>query len=75
MNKYAFAKKVFREALRAEYPLHRQGAFDFPSEEEWLEQEWKLFVKNNPKLVGLKWDPKNRDWVHNYRGGMVRVIL
>ena len=75
MNIYAHSEKVFKAAMESEYHSYRRGAFDFPTEEEWLEDMWKTFVANNPELVGLKWDEENKDWVHQYPAGMVRVIL
>lgn len=74
-NIYDHSEKVFKEAMRSQYEMHRRGVFNYPSIEEWLAQEWRRFCLNNPDLVGLTYDEENKDWVHKYEGGLIRVIL
>ena len=38
--------KMLAEVYRMHYSMHRRGAFDFPSEEEWVKGEVDLFFKN-----------------------------
>lgn len=75
INLYTYSQEIFRKVMSDEYENHRRGLFDFPSKEKWLDDQWNLFCLNNPKLVGLTYDKKNEDWVHEYVGGSVRKIL
>lgn len=75
INLYEHSKKIFYAIMDTQYESHRRGYFDFPTKTKWLNDEWKLFIENNPELVGLKYDDKNDDWVHEYENGLIRVII
>jgi len=75
INLFEHSRKVFYESTDHYYEVARRGLFDFPTKGEWLNDEWRLFCRNNPELVGLEWDEENGEWVHEYEGGSVTVIL
>jgi hypothetical protein len=75
INLYQYSKELFYTIMEDEYEIHRQGYLDFPSKTVWLNEQWKLFVKNNIELLNLKYDKENKDWVYEYESGLVRIIL
>lgn len=72
---HSHTKKVFKETIQMFYESVRQGSYDFPTKDEWIEEEWKQFQLDNPKVCGLTYDKEKKDWVHKYKGGQIRVIL
>jgi hypothetical protein len=74
INLYQHSKKLFYIIMENEYEIYRQGCFDFPSKPVWLNEQWKLFVKNNIELLNFKYDKENKDWVYEYEGGLIRII-
>lgn len=74
INVYEQSKKVFFAAMRSQYEIFRNGYIDFPTEDKWLQQEWMLFVENNPELLQLR-KTSQGDYIHEYEGGLVRVII
>lgn len=64
INLYSHAEKVFKESIKGFYETVKSGSYDFPTKQQWLNEEWKQFKRNNPKLCGLTYDKENKDWVH-----------
>ena len=42
---------IIKEIYKEHYDMYRRGAYDFPSEEEWVEEQLKMFKLNNPELL------------------------
>ena len=75
INLFEHSKKLFYTVMDEQYETHRRGYIDFPSKSKWLNQQWELFKSNNPKLLGLTYDPTSKDWFHEHEGGIVRTII
>ena len=43
--------KIIGEIYREHYSMHRKRLFDFPEEEEWVEEQIKKFKLNFPELI------------------------
>jgi len=67
-------KKVAASIYAQHYESHRQGGFDFPIKEEWVKDNVKKHILNNPELYGYVWDKENRDWVFEDESGCSRII-
>jgi hypothetical protein len=40
-------EKVVKELYRDHYHIYRRGSFEFPSEDEFVQEQWDLWKLNN----------------------------
>jgi len=66
--------KIVESIYAEHYNMHRQGAFDFPDEEDWVKEQARRHKFNNPKLYGYIWDEKNNDWVLREAKSLKRMV-
>lgn len=42
-------EKIVKELYKDHYNMYKRGLFEFPSEDEFIQEQWNLWKLNNPE--------------------------